>query len=274
MNDGKLEKIISRAAESLGAVGATGIGLLLSSAGPEAAAFIGGAAGPLVAGIANDVAHRMMSKREEHRLGGVMVFALESMEALRADGGRLRSDAFWATDGGYPSPGEEVIEAVLMAAKREPQEKKLEYFGCLLAQIAYSDNISVETAMVMVNMAERLTWTPYVLISMVGRKDEFDLEGIEVGQGIASWKGWAIHDELRAMGPFGLSIMGAPSKKTPRMNLPLINMELSDFALGNGGRLLYDFLGVGDIAADEINSIIGALREDLQQATAPASPAE
>lgn len=94
MNDGKLERIISRAAESLGAVGAVGIGLLASSAGPEAAAFIGGAAGPIVAGVANDVANRIMSQKEEHRLGAVMVFALESMKVLQDGGGHLRNDAF------------------------------------------------------------------------------------------------------------------------------------------------------------------------------------
>lgn len=161
-----------------------------------------------------------------------------------------------------------------MAAKREPQEKKLEYFGCLLAQIAYHDEISAETAMVMVNMAERLTWTQYALISMVGRKDEFGLEGIEVGKGIGSWKGWAIHQELQAMGPFGLSIMGAPAKETPTLKLGLFNMDLADFALGNGGRLLYEFLGVSDIAADEINSLIEALRETSQEEAGAPSPAE
>lgn len=78
---------------------------------------------------------------------------------------------------------------------------------------------------------------------------------------IGSWKGWAVHEELKAMGPFGLSIMGAAAKKTVPAHLRLFNMDLRDFHLGNGGRLLYDFLGIGDIPAEEINVLIEALRE-------------
>lgn len=63
------------------------------------------------------------------------------------------------------------------------------------------------------------------------------------------------------MGPFGLSIMGAPAKKTPRLGLGLFHIELADSELGNGGRLLYDFLGVGDIATEEIERLFEALRE-------------
>jgi len=260
MTDGRLEKIVARATDSLGDVSAVAIGLLLNAAGPEAA-FIGAAAGPVVAGVANDLAARVMSRKEEHRLGAVLVFALESMKQIQDGGGQIRNDGFWANANDFNGPGEEVVEAVLIAAQREPQEKKLEYLGCLLAHIAYHEEISAETAIWMVNTAERLTWTQYTLISMIGRKEQFELGGIEVGKGINSWKGWAIHEEIKAMGPFGLSIMGAPAKKTPRLGLGLFNMELADFKLGNGGRLLYDFLGVGDIATEEIEGLIEALRE-------------
>lgn len=264
MPDGRLEKIIARAADSLGDVSAVGISSFLTAMGPEAA-YIGAAAGPIVAGVAHDLANRIMSRKEEHRLGAVMIFAMESMKQIQDSGGQIRNDGFWSSSNGFSSPGEEVVEAVLIAAQREPQERKLEYLGCLLAHIAYDDQISVETAVWMINTAERLTWTQYCLISMIGRKAQFDLGGIEVGQGIGSWKGWAVHEELKAMGPFGLSIMGAPAKKTPRMGLGLFNMDLADFELGNGGRLLYEFLGVGDIAADEIQGLIAALQEEPKE---------
>ncbi|PNH82959.1 hypothetical protein CXZ05_13600 [Arthrobacter sp. AFG20] len=201
-----------------------------------------------------------------------MIFAMESMKQIQDDGGRVRNDGFWSSSKGFPSPGEEVVEAVLIAAQREPQERKLEYLGCLLAQIAYHDEIPLETAVWMINTAERLTWTQYSLISMIGRKEEFDLGGIEVGQGINSWKGWAVHEELRAMGPFGLSIMGAPAKKTPRLGLGLFNMDLADFELGNGGQLLFNFLGVGDIPVDEIEELIEALRKEAQEDSGEQTP--
>lgn len=260
MTNGRLEKIVARATDSLGDVSAVAIGLLLNAAGPEGA-FIGAAAGPVVAGVANDLATRIMSQKEEHRLGAVMIFAMESMKQIQDGGGQIRNDRFWASANDFNGPGEEVVEAVLIAAQREPQEKKLEYLGCLLAQIAYHEEISVETAMWMVNTAERLTWTQYMLISMIGRNEQFELGAIEVGRGINSWKGWAIHEEIKAMGPFGLNIMGAPGKKTPNLGLELFNMDLADFKLGNGGRLLYEFLGVGDISTQEIEGLIEVLRE-------------
>lgn len=273
MPDGKLEKIIARAADSLGDVSAVGIGFLLSAAGPEAA-YIGAAAGPVVAGVAQDLASRVMSRKEEHRLGAVMIFALETMKQLQDGGSPVRNDGFWSSSNDFSSPGEEVVEAVLIAAQREPQEKKLEYLGCMLAQIAYHDEIPAETAMWMINMAERCTWTQYTLISMIGRKDQFDLSGIEVGQGIGSWKGWAVHEELKTLGEFGLGLMGAPPKKTPRMGLALFNMDLTDFELSNGGSLLYNFLGVGDIATDEIEGLIAALREEAKKDNGEQAPAK
>jgi hypothetical protein len=115
MAEGRLEKIIARAADSLGDVSAVGISMLLSAAGPETA-YIGAAAGPVVAGVAHDLAHRLMSRKEEHRLGAVMIFAMESMKELQDNGSQVRNDGFWSSRNGSPSPGEEVVEAVLIAA--------------------------------------------------------------------------------------------------------------------------------------------------------------
>jgi hypothetical protein len=260
MPEGRLERIIATAADSIGDISAVGISALLSGVGPEAS-YIGAAAGPVVAGVAQDIASRVLSRKEERRLGSVIVYAAASMRQLHESGARLREDGFWSSNPDQTKPGEEVVEAVLLAAQREPQERKLEYLGCLLAQIAYHEEIPVETAMWMIGTAERLTWTQYVLISMVGRSQQFELSGIEVGQNIGSWRGWAVHQELQSMGPFGMSIMGAKARETVPAYKGLFNMNLSDFHLGNGGRLLYDFLGVGDIPAEEINDLIRALRD-------------
>lgn len=92
-----------------------GVGLFL--AGPPGA--VGGAvAGPLVASVLRDLAHRILSHREDARVGGAVLAGVARLQERFDAGDQVRNDDFLASMPGRRSDGEEIIEGVLLAAQR------------------------------------------------------------------------------------------------------------------------------------------------------------
>jgi hypothetical protein len=64
-----------------------------------------------------------------------------------------------------------VTEAVFLTASQEPMELKIPYLGHLLAMVAVSEELDVSASHWLVKVAEELTWTQYVQLTMVARAD-------------------------------------------------------------------------------------------------------
>jgi len=154
-----------------GLIGAsTGAALGALAGGPEGA-IIGAAAGSLfasgVSAVANEVKERLLGPREIQRIGAALVAAVQHYEKAIAEGRTPREDGFFDVANGRAA-AEEVIEAVLLVAQREHQEKKLERLGALLANIAFDETVNAEQANLLVKLAEDLSYRQLCLIAFFG----------------------------------------------------------------------------------------------------------
>ena len=97
----------------------------------------------------------VFSFRERKRVDTALHSASEQVRTLSAAGYPLRSDDFWEARGGFPPPAQEVLEAVLLAAKRDPEERKAIHMGQMFAHIAFDPGFSASAAHWSVRTAER-----------------------------------------------------------------------------------------------------------------------
>lgn len=160
-----LRKLFEAGADVAGAVGGVAAGLVI--AGPSGA-LAGGAVGPLISHTlraAVDFTQRQMSRREQARVGATITFALDKINKNLTAGKQLRQDGFFQNQLNDRATADEIVEGVLLIAQREYQEKKLMFYGNLLANIAFDTEIDRGISNQLVRIAERISYRQLTLLS-------------------------------------------------------------------------------------------------------------
>jgi hypothetical protein len=147
-------------------------------AGGPAGAIAGGMAGTVVGhvlkSVGKDFAVRFLSPNEQKRIGGVVIRASEKIEENLRNGKQIRQDDFFHDKPKDRSAAKEIAEGILLASQREYQEKKIEFYGNLLGNIAFTV-FSREHANLCIKISQELSYRQLCLLSMFRQKDNFKL---------------------------------------------------------------------------------------------------
>lgn len=255
------EEIINGASNMFGAFTSASIAAI-----DPAMAGTAGMAGVVVEETVRSILTRSLGYRDRKRVGAVLDQTQIRIQYHQSQGQSIRQDGFWEARGNIPPVGQEVFEAVLLAAQKEPQEKKIPYMGNLFAYIACRSEISDVSAHWLVKTAESLSWTQFELLALISRIDEVDASGITVGEGALTWDSVALHRELVDLG-FGEKrlMIGKPVAK----GYELPSEELDAQVFTESGRLLVIALGLEDIKGSRLDELVERLRRPLSEEKAP-----
>jgi hypothetical protein len=162
-----LSKLIAAGADIVGAGAGAGIGHFLGGAmGAAAGGTYGAMATVMLKDVALDFTYRALGEREQARVGAaVLCFAEKYQERLDA-GEQPRQDGFFEDPPDNRSAAKELFEATLLAAQREHQEKKLRFFGNLMANIAFHPEIDRAQANHLIETAEALSYRQLCLLAL------------------------------------------------------------------------------------------------------------
>lgn len=153
---------------------------LAGSAASAAMAFLGKDPAIVIAGsvagsalamglrlLAQELKQRFLGPREEERIGATLAFAAERIQAKLLAGDKIREDGFFSSlnEGARPS-SDEILEAVLLVAQREYQEKKLKFYGNLVANIAFDPSVDPEQAHLLIKLGENLSYRQLCLLAL------------------------------------------------------------------------------------------------------------
>lgn len=171
-----IRRLINAGTEIAG--GAVGGALGFFAGGPlDAAVFgvLGAAAAVALKHIGEEVSERLLSPREQVRVGGVLAIAAGEISQRLERGETLRADGFFEPKGASRSDAEEVAESVLLKSQREPEEKKIPYMGHLFAAVAFDPQISAQLAHQIIKTAEQLTYRQLCILKLAAVKQSFFL---------------------------------------------------------------------------------------------------
>lgn len=239
-------RLLSAGAELAG----TGAGAAIGLFGGPIGAVGGAVAGHLLGLVASDFATRMLSHREQVRVGAVIEFAASAIAAREVLGEVVRDDGFFDGD---RSSAQEVAEGVLIAAKNEHEENKIKYLGNLLASIACSD-LDVSTANFAVSQAERLSWLDTQILAVFqGGKVKYPMPSFALGEAtMTSWFDWTVSRALVSLTTSERKLVSIPPKPIGPMKLPGFDLSMSALALADGGRLLADLLQLEQVPKSDV----------------------
>lgn len=230
---GRLRDAISVGAEIVGGAAGGALGFLF--AGPVGAAGAG-AAGVVISrslmAVGEEVCDRILSPRERARVGAaVAVSAARTQERLQA-GDQVRADGY-LSDGTSRPPVDEITEGLLLAAQRAYDEKKVPFIGRLSANLNFRPDLSLESASVLVRLAEQLSYQHLCLLKLCSE----NASGIPLKGGKAEGRvkgpahGALLSDLLyleRAgfINNGGVAVLGLSDIDPPKMRLQLFGAHL------------------------------------------------
>jgi len=247
-----LDNLISIGSDIAG--GAAGAAIGFFAAGPIGA-VAGGAAGPIVTHtfhkLAVEIKQRWLGPREEIRLGATIAYAAAKIRENEANGQQIRQDDFFQEQPGNRSAAEEIAEGVLLVAQREHQERKLKFLGNLLANIVFRPNVDRDMANALVSHVERMSYRQICILSLIVRKDEFDLHTGTTWLFQSKSKLLSILTDIYGLaqqGILGIDPMDPPGSVFPTHPMP------------ETGKLLFDLMELGNIDAAELEQFAVYLR--------------
>ena len=126
--------------------------------------------------IGREISTRLLGKREEKRIGAALVFAARKIEANRAAGQTVRTDGFFTEQPDGRSPADEIAEGVLMVVQREHEERKLPFYGNLLANLAFQSGYDRAQSNLLIQLARRLSYQQLCLLAVVVNKARFAMQ--------------------------------------------------------------------------------------------------
>jgi hypothetical protein len=206
---------------------------------------------------AADEAAAVPVPRERVRAGAVLAFAVEHAVTLARSGRQLRSDAFFAGRDGARAASGEVVEAVVAAARRSADERRVRHLGYLLAEVAFSADIDAELVARALRLAEQLGWRQLALLAGVARRDRVPLPMAPLETNPRAWTAWGAREDLADLQRAGLL---DPPPATPRPGgAALPRLRAADLRLTRRGVLLHRLLALAFVHEDAVTAALADL---------------
>ena len=251
----KLKVIIKNGAEISGNVSSAVIGLAI--AGPVGA--IGGAIfGPIIGKvfkkIGNELSEKLLSPREEIRIGATYSLALDEIQDSIKKGKELRTDDFYENRNGDRSKAETLLDGTLLKARNEYEEKKIKYYSNFLANLNFDESISFEKGNTLLRIMEQLSYRQIVILGYFS-----NIENIDTNQWMVSF---AQKPELAQYQDFYSELMELYNQQLLQqtgnegISMMIISMKLSPL-----GKIFCDLINVAEIDSEETNKIENTIIE-------------
>ena len=142
--------------------------------------LVGMSINTLITEIANEFDTRKLSDLEIGRVADVMGYAIDDINLKLKEGKTIRNDNFFEDDINDRTDGEEIFEGVIVAAQREFENKKLKYYGKLLSNISFREDVSKAQAVQLIQIAQRLRYRQYILIMIIAQSQFMKINNVKL----------------------------------------------------------------------------------------------
>jgi hypothetical protein len=194
--------------------------------------------------------------RERVRAGAVLAFAVEYAATLHRNGRPVRSGGWFDPGSGSRPAAEELAEAVVAAARRSTEERRVRHLGYLLAEAAVSPDVDLELAGRALRLAESLSWRQLALLAGVGRRDRVPLPMAPLESEPRAWTVWGAREDVADLQRAGLLDPPAPTAR-PAATLP--RLRATDLRLTRRGVLVHRLLVLDLLHEDAVAAALADL---------------
>src|SRR5688572_16986349 len=142
--------------------------------------------------------------RERVRAGAALAFAVEYAATVHRAGRAVRTDGFFDERLGRRPAAEELAEAVVAAARRSTDERRVRHLGYLLAEAGVSPDLDADLTGSALQLVESLTWRQLALLAGVGRRERVALPMAPLEDEPRAWSAWGAREDVAGLQRAGL----------------------------------------------------------------------
>lgn len=195
--------------------------------------------------------------REQVRAGAVLAFAVELAVTRTAQHRSARTDGFLGAAGRDRCPADEVAEAVVLAARRSADERRVRHLGYLLAEVLVSPDVDAALAGRALGLAEQLSWRQLALLAGAGRRDRVPLPMAPLVDDPRAWTAWGAREDLTDLQSAGL--LDPPPATARPGGAALPRLRAADLRLTRRGVLVHRLLVLDLLHDDAVAHALGEL---------------
>ena len=246
-----ITEVVETGSDITGSIGGAVIGTLI--AGPVGS-IVGGVSGVIVTKlfkkIGAEIKERVLTSREEIRIGAVYTFALNKISQNENIGKTVRTDNFFSSRKNDRPYSEEILEGIVLTAQREYEERKIKFLGNLYGNICTNESIDSDQANQLIKITNTLTFRQFSILALYYEKQEKLANGKEKNKSL----------EQRNKTPFDIvsEVKDLNQKGLLHTNTTYVNIDgfsLDSFNITSGGKFYYHFLELNQIEKIELEKL-------------------
>jgi hypothetical protein len=195
-------------------------------------------------------------ERERVRAGAALAFAVEYAATVGRSGRQVRSDGFFDHRSGHRPAADDVAEAVVAAARRSTDERRVRHLGYLLAEALASPALDAELIGTALRITASLSWRQLALLAGVGRRERVPLPMAPLEDDPQAWTAWGAREDVADLQRGGLL---APSIAVPRPGATLPRPRAADLRLTRRGVLVHRLLVLDLLHEDAVTAALADL---------------
>jgi hypothetical protein len=230
-----------KAAEVAGAAG----GAALGGSDPVLSASVGAAFTQVIKSVGEDIEERYLAPRERQRLTRSASLIVHKIRENYDAGKGLRSDSFFEANDDR-AEAEEIFERTMLAIQRDPQEKKLQLYSNLVANIVFDSSVDVHFGNHLLWLTENLTYRQLCIIALFGGDvSQYSLRRSyrEYSERI-TWSHWSVLQEI-----YQLCRMRLLNNRDAAAYIDIVDVNPSGTVIDGVANKLFELMEMGRLRA-------------------------
>jgi hypothetical protein len=257
-------RFIGFGSDLTGPVAGGAIGLVGGPLGVLAGSAVGLMLQKVLASWGAEFEQRHLGPREKARAGAALYWALEDIDRRLEGGEEPRDDDFFEAEGDERPRADELLEAVLVSAQNDHEERKLRHLGWLYSSLVFDKSIKPGDATFIVELASRLTYTQ---LAIIGLFHESSYRSLPSWERLHPYE-WRAH--IIAAQLFDLTSQGLLARTDGQPVREYSEANPSELWVGILGCKLYHLMRLEELDADAV----GEVYDELEEATKLETPWE
>lgn len=205
----------------------------------------------------NDIYENTYTSKERKKILITIYYSLEMIKENIDNNNFIREKDFFEENLNNQSLAEEIMYGILISSKNEHEESKLKYYGYLLGNIMFKNDLDIDECNRLIKLSRQLTYCQIKLINMYVISQTIQIPILQredyTKLGIRDYKLLGILQDTLDM--IQKSILNGSGK----LVLDIVQINPSKIKVQGVGTLLYNCMSLNKMPYDELEDMLDLL---------------
>lgn len=205
----------------------------------------------------SDIYENIYTSKERKKILITLYYSLEMIKENLDNNNLIRGEDFFEENLNNQSLAEEIMDGILISSKNEHEESKLKYYGYLLGNIMFKNDLDIDECNRLIKLSRQLTYCQIKLINMYVISQTIKIPILQredyTKLGVRDYKLLGILQDTLDM--IQKSILNGSGK----LVLDLVQINPSKIKVQGVGTLVYNCMSLNKMSYDELEDILDLL---------------